>query len=228
MKDRTVIHFATHGFVVPDAQRALLMRADEQIDRELAAGLGGAPSRWRAASLLGHGILSGLALSHANRPASAKPPEDDDNLLTEAEVALLDLRATRLAVLSACETGIGDATEAQAVLGLQRAFHVAGSESVVASLWKVDDAATARLMSSFYRKAWVDGLPVPVALRAAQLEQLATPDTTALVQREPDFATAGKTVSRPAPTPSADPTRLWAAFTVSVCRDDSREPQGKP
>jgi CHAT domain-containing protein len=73
-----------------------------------------------------------------------------------------------LAVLSVCETGLGDVAGGEGVFGLQRAFHLAGARNVVATLWKVDDTATAALMAVFYRELWEKGQPPIEALRRAQ------------------------------------------------------------
>jgi CHAT domain-containing protein len=67
------------------------------------------------------------------------------------EIAMLDLRNTKLAVLSACETALGDITS-EGVWGLQRAFKMAGVQTIVMSLWQVDDEATSILMQYFYEE----------------------------------------------------------------------------
>jgi CHAT domain-containing protein len=63
----------------------------------------------------------------------------------------LDLQGTELVVLSACETGLGDRSMSGDLLGLRRAFHVAGAQAVLISMWQVNDPATAALMKSFYQ-----------------------------------------------------------------------------
>ncbi|MBY0233142.1 MAG: CHAT domain-containing protein, partial [Gemmataceae bacterium] len=89
--------------------------------------------------------------------------------LTALEVAELDLSGMELAVLSACETGLGLEASGEGLLGLQRAFAVAGCRSVVASLWSVPDLDTSVLMGRFYDNLWRRGLGRAEALRQAQL-----------------------------------------------------------
>ena len=71
--------------------------------------------------------------------------------------------------LSACATGLGEITGGEGLLGLQRAFQVAGARSTVASLWRVDDLPTSELMQNFYRNLWREEMPRSGALREAQL-----------------------------------------------------------
>src|SRR5205807_2668052 len=75
-------------------------------------------------------------------------------ILTALEVSEMDLGKCELAVLSACQTGLGKEAGGEGLLGLQRAFQVAGARSSVASLWEVHDEATRRLMTGFYRAWW--------------------------------------------------------------------------
>jgi CHAT domain-containing protein len=117
------------------------------------------------------GLLTGLALAGANRGGAA--PADihslrDDGIMTAIEVASLDLSKVELALLSACETGLGETAGGEGMIGLQRAFQVAGAKTVIASLWKVDDTATHKLMEQFYRNLWEHKMGKLEALQEAQ------------------------------------------------------------
>ena len=93
--------------------------------------------------------LSGLALAGANRRARTRPDEDD-GILTAEEVATLELDGVEWAVLSACDTDVGGIEAGEGVFGLRRAFQIAGAQTVILSLWSVDDRATVRWMRSLY------------------------------------------------------------------------------
>lgn len=116
-----------------------------------------------------HGILdpkrpenSGLLLSTVNRSGQAQ----------NGFVGLQDIYNLRapvdLVVLSACRTALGKDVRGEGLIGLTRGFMYAGASSVVASLWKVDDEATAELMKRFYTNMLRGGMPPAEALRAAQ------------------------------------------------------------
>jgi CHAT domain-containing protein len=102
---------------------------------------------------------------------NASPGGGDDGILTALEAAALDLRGTQIVVLSACETGVGTVRAGEGVYGLRRAFVMAGAESQVVSLWKVEDQATRDLMVAMYRRL-LAGTGRLEALRQAQLELL--------------------------------------------------------
>jgi hypothetical protein len=108
---------------------------------------------------------------------------DDDGLLTADEVAGLDLGGTKLVVLSACESGVGATSlgdtprhVADGVYGLRRALVIAGSETQVMSLWKVEDRIARYLMEAYYRNLLAHGMGRSEALRQVQLAWLKSGD----------------------------------------------------
>jgi CHAT domain-containing protein len=113
-------------------------------------------------------LRSGLILAGVNQRQSGT---GEDGVLTAAEAAALDLWGTKLVVLSACETGLGDVKNGDGVYGLRRALVLAGSESQVMSLWQVSDAATRDLMKAYYTRLQ-GGEGRTEALRQVQLEML--------------------------------------------------------
>lgn len=116
-------------------------------------------------------LLSGLAFTGANRRASAKPDETD-GILTAEEIAGMDLQGMDLAVLSACDTGIGEIRVGEGVFGLRRAFQIAGAKTVIMSLWPVEDETTRQWMSTFYREHFLQGQNAGESVRAASLRVL--------------------------------------------------------
>lgn len=156
-----VLHIATHGFFLPDqpveatgGARGLVL-ADGEEPRALA----------RSENPL---LRSGLALAGAN---SGQGGRGEDGILTALEASALDLWGTKLVVLSACETGVGEVRSGEGVYGLRRALVLAGSESQVMSLWQVSDEATRDLMISYYTRLMA-GEGRTEALRQVQLEML--------------------------------------------------------
>jgi CHAT domain-containing protein len=110
-----------------------------------------------------HPELSGLVLSLIDDRG-----EPQDGFLRLHEIHNLALTAD-LVVLSACETALGAQVRGEGLIGLARGFMYAGASRVVASLWNVEDQATAHLMEEFYRRMLVDREPPAAALRAAQI-----------------------------------------------------------
>jgi|CXWL01.1.fsa_nt_gi CHAT domain-containing protein len=133
-----ILHVATHGFFLPDLQ-------ETPDDLLKSLSLDGAARMPVTENPL---LRSGLALANANRLESA----GEDGVLTALETSGLNLWGTRLVVLSACETGLGDVQNGEGVFGLRRTLVIAGSESQLMTLWKVDDLATKDLMVDYYRR----------------------------------------------------------------------------
>jgi CHAT domain-containing protein/tetratricopeptide (TPR) repeat protein len=134
-------------------------------------------------------LLSGLVLSGANESY-------DKGILTAEEVSLLDLRGVDLAVLSACQTGLGKVEGGEGLLGLQRGFQMAGARTLAVSLWSVNDAATSVLMEEFYTNLWVKKVSKLQALRQAQLTVLRNPGRVLKRGRELAELLAGESGSK--------------------------------
>jgi tetratricopeptide (TPR) repeat protein/CHAT domain-containing protein len=159
----------------------------------------------------------GLVLAGGNDPSKAV----DGGILTGLEILELPLEKMHLCVLSACETGLGRWDELAGVSGLQLAFHVAGCRNVVGSLWNVNDAATAALMTQFYHELRVNKKTPLEALRTAQLTIYHHPERIADLAGDrgrPALEKAAALGTR-APAPAAKgkkaDTKLWAAFVLS-------------
>jgi CHAT domain-containing protein len=209
-------HLATHGFFAGPEFRSAL-----QLDPKLFARA----SKDRRSAARSPLALSGLVLAGANR--AGQDMADDRGIVTAEGLIGLRLEGMELAVLSACETGLGDYGGGEGVYGLQRAFHVAGCRNVVASLLKVDDGATQALMALFYRNLWERKLDPAEALRQAQLTLYRHPEAVAEAKkRGVDFSESDlpRLQEKPADKPSRSPTAHWAAFTFSGIRP----PEGKP
>ena len=127
-------------------------------------------SQYRIVHFATHGLLndehpelSGIVLSLVDQ--TGRP---QNGFLRLHDIYNLNLPA-ELVVLSACDTGLGKDVKGEGLVGLARGFMYAGAARVVASLWKVDDEATAVLMTHFYRLMLEDGKPPAAALRDAQI-----------------------------------------------------------
>lgn len=149
----TILHISTHGFSYPNQLQAMKIPYIAN---------GGQPTPLNTA---------GIALSDANPAWEGDPlSREADNILTADELSAFDLRTTRLAVLSACNTALG-ATSIEGVMGLQRGLKMAGVETLCLSLWSVNDASSSSLMSNFYSN-WLSGKKsMSEAMREAMLQQ---------------------------------------------------------
>jgi len=124
------------------------------------------------AILLKNSLLrSGLIFANGNQMwvTGEKSPDDrEDGILTSEEISGLNLFGTKLVILSACETGLGDINGYEGVFGLQRAFKMAGVQTILMSLWDVSDNATSELMQRFFEYRQIDKLEKHEAFKKAQ------------------------------------------------------------
>ncbi len=194
---RTVLHLATHGFFLGGSCPSMLApsgrgfgqvvtaAAEEMTGSDRTAPIrpGGSPPsapsekpsdaaatpfRIRGENPL---VLSGLALAGANHREHAGENEDD-GILTAQEIAAMDLSSVEWAVLSACDTGVGEVQAGEGVLGLRRAFQIAGAGAVIMSLWSVEDESARAWMKALYEGRLVKDLDTAEAVRQASLTVL--------------------------------------------------------
>jgi CHAT domain-containing protein/tetratricopeptide (TPR) repeat protein len=211
-------HLATHGFYSAADLAKERQRALRQLQNwEFAMGRSTQP----LVAGLNPLAFQGLALAGANRPSS-----ENSGIVTGLRIADLPLENLHLCVLSACETGLGDPTNSEGVFGLTRAFHLAGCPNVVASLWNVNDPATAALMAKFYHEMWVNNKPPIAALRTAQLTiyhhpeliaelagERGAPNQKRVLELSPEELKRSTAATRQ--TGGKADTKLWAAFVLS-------------
>lgn len=164
----SILHVATHGFFIshdgPTAgSRNLALAkseaAETNMDPLLRSGL----------------LLAGVSIGRSGA--------NEDGVLTALETANLNLWGTKLVVLSACETGLGDVYVGEGVFGLRRALVLAGTESQMISLWRVSDRATRELMNAYYGSVQ-RGASRAEALRAVQLKMLGGKSVQGRVNRQ--------------------------------------------
>lgn len=138
-KPITLLHVATHAFFYnhDDLNNAVMKH---QIDAPMA----------ERALKADNTSLSGLVLRNGNKYRKMVDlPEKEDDILTSEEIENMSFPNLKLTVLSACQTGLGD-IDGEGVWGLQRAFRIAGTQSLICTLDYVDDFWTQRFMKEFY------------------------------------------------------------------------------
>jgi CHAT domain-containing protein/tetratricopeptide (TPR) repeat protein len=153
-----LLHIATHGFFLADEEKVHETGFMQMMNSQNH-------------SYINPLLRSGLLFAGANRAWKNENviPNIEDGILTAEEISQLNLSKTKLVVLSACETGLGEVQNSEGVFGLQRAFKLAGVETLIMSLWKVPDEATSELMISFYTH-WLSGKTKQEAFKIAQKE----------------------------------------------------------
>jgi len=157
VKGPQILHIATHGFFVPDLPQ---MPATRVANGALAS----------VNPIDSPMLRSGLVFAGANQI-------EDEAIATAAEIANLDLDGTELVVLSACETGLGNATFGNAVEGLRRAVTVAGARSQLVSLWRIHDNKTADFIAAYYELLLKGNVGRSAALRKIQLDMIRDRDS---------------------------------------------------
>jgi len=161
-----VLHIATHGFFLGDSCEPPALAGTRSV--------GGLTTRrtQRETDLDDNPLLlSGLALAGANRRTHSRADEDD-GILTAEEVAGLNLDGVDWAVLSACDTGLGQLAAGEGVVGLRRAFQIAGARTVIMSLWSIDDQAARQWMRVLYQDRLAKRLSTADAVRDATISVL--------------------------------------------------------
>lgn len=148
MVNEHYIHLATHGF----------FRRENEGDAFAISG---------ATTLLSTGLIVAPATDQDPKNAS-----EQDQYMTAAEIRQLDLSQASLVMLSACESGLGQAQAGQGMAGMFSSFHAAGAEHVIGTLWPVDDDATVAFVQHFYDHLWRQGKSVREAIRGAQVDML--------------------------------------------------------
>ena len=201
-------HIATHGFFADPSFRSIFQLDEKDYEQSWHGERIG-----RAAN--SPLVMTGMVFAGANNP---KTP--GRGIITGEALIDLDLSGLQLAVLSACDTGLGDVAGGEGTFGLQRAFHMAGARDVVASLWKVPDQPTAALMALFYRNLWTLNLSPMESLRQAQMEIYRNPAT--IPELAKGFRGKFQEVSGSGSDVKIKPNKdnkthplIWAAFTLS-------------
>jgi len=159
LKGQSLVHIATHGYFLPDADNDAMGVSAEHAKNN---------------PLLRSGLILAGAPDLSKEERRADLAGNDNGVLTAYEAMNLNLEGTTLIVLSACETGLGEVKAGEGVYGLQRAFQVAGARTLLMSLWKVDDAATQLLMTNFYGN-WTKTGNKLKAFKQAQAQLMANP-----------------------------------------------------
>lgn len=196
----SLLHIATHGFCISEED------ADYQACDLFTSAI---PGESHAEDNMLR--RSGLMLHGAAPTLRGRGPKDRDNdgILTAMEIARLDFRGLDLAVLSACQTALGDVT-GEGVFGLQRGFKKAGAQSLLMSLWKVDDKATRLLMNRFYENL-ANGMSKSQALADAQNYLRNYTPETEIFEDDVDFPELEEEPANPKPY---DDPQFYAAFVL--------------
>ena len=155
MATPSILHIATHGIFLPN------IGVQDVVETE--------STRPYPLSVKNPLLRSMLAFADFN--SRGREDSQNDGVFTALEASSLNLYGTQLVTLSACDTGTGEVANWEGVYGLRRSFSMAGAESLLISLWQVDDESTAQLMERYYEKL-LEGEERGEALRQLQIEMI--------------------------------------------------------
>jgi len=159
---KRVLHVATHGFFLEGSCESAVERRTDASKRD---------EIFLPAKAENPLLLSGLAFAGANRRMEVKA-DRTDGILTAEEIAGINLEGVDWAVLSACDTGVGEIKVGEGVFGLRRAFQIAGAKTVIMSLWPIEDEGTRQWMQTLYQEHFLHGKDTADSVRAASLHVL--------------------------------------------------------
>ena len=166
-----ILHLATHGFFLNNQNLSSSGRGWQTADLpdkdENPSGRSD-----RVINVENPLLRSGILLAGAKRSLMSGDTGKNDGIVTAEKILGLNLHGTKMVVLSACDTGLGDVESGEGVFGLRRAFTQAGAKSLVMSLWKVPDMETKEMMVQFYRNIKSGTMNRCHALRQAVLAQM--------------------------------------------------------
>lgn len=174
---KSYFHLSTHGFFAPIPQRKTSEQKKDDATRS--------PNTRKAIQFfyleeekrnplnIAEGVnpmlYSGIVLAGANKQESENDTKDD-GIITAEELAGLNLNGTKLLVLSACETALGETVRGQGISGLRMASQAAGVNTMLISLWKVEDEGTQKFMQAFYERLWKEKQGSLQALQSTKKE----------------------------------------------------------
>ena len=166
VKSPHILHLATHGFFLPDNSPTNRPPIQTRLVGEQRQ-----PVAFRNPMQRSGLAFAGAQLTLEAWKRGEVPDTENDGILMAQEVGTMDLKDTWLVVLSACDTGIGEARNGEGVLGLRRGFVQAGAQNLLMTLWPISDRWSVEIMKAFYEKAMASG-DAPQAMADVQAEWL--------------------------------------------------------
>jgi CHAT domain-containing protein len=170
MKTPRILHLATHGFFLKDIEFSPLKHLSSKRGISIVKANKKNLSIQRI-KIENPFLQSGFVLAGANSTLKSSDSKNFDGIVTAEKILGLKLMGTDMVVLSACNTGVGEAKRGEGVFGLRRAFTQAGAKSLVMSMWSVPDKETKELMVEFYKNILSGKMNRCQALRQAALKE---------------------------------------------------------